>query len=204
MANSDDDWDKKDWDNFSIEVKAEANPKNADNWENVSMENQRSQDNHMFNLMSASSVSSNDGGHYALRKQNKTEYKQGAKAGLVHDTKDFVQKLPIIKIASIAGLSETKAFLELVTHQSELLETMKGIKISDRVMELLLVIIFRMCDCPFLEHRQNFLAEASAIVTFWQQVSLMTRVNIKLLLNEISDIVLGEEMLGKEECCRPQ
>lgn len=188
MADSDEDWDKKDWDNFKIDVKPEKNEQISDNWQNTNAEAD------MFNLMSA--TSSNNGGHYSSalklqQKDNNSARKVNAKADkLLYNQKDFVQKLPISKLASIAGQSPVKALLEIVTHQAEIIETMNGNKVTERVCELLLIIVFRMCDSPFVEHKQMFLEEASTLLAFWQQVKKYLEKKNAVDLSELNNQLL--------------
>lgn len=105
-------------------------------------------------------------------KSNKKSIKtDGKPAKNSHET--FIQKLPMTKLATIAGLSPVRSFCEAFCHFEELIQTMDS-KMTSRTLELVLIILKNICNGPFVEHRKVFLEKLKGCDTFWKQTTEMT------------------------------
>lgn len=158
MSDSDcnDDWFDKDLESFEVELPANENSSDC-------TVPQLSKEELLELLRSGAECG---GGNYKAP-EKKTSKKKATKATLKDDEK-FVQKLPITKLATIAGLSKTKSFVEAFVHEDELLETLST-KLTERVMELSVTVLENIFVSPFEEHKKAFAERLQAIDSFWTQ-----------------------------------
>lgn len=171
ISDSEDDWFNRDLESFSVEV---PDDEAALGIEVPLLSREK--------LLEMQKTDGSNGGSYQIpanKRQNKGKSKSNSGAA---DEK-FTQKLPITKLATIAGLSMYKSCVEAFIFEEELLETLR-VKLSERYLELSLKILENIFASPFEEHKKRFFEKVAGIESFSKKKS------VKKFLQTTEDVEL--------------